>query len=78
MLPRDVDRSAVGLSDALTGLPPDYAAVIRLYDLEGRPIEDVARELRRTPGAVHMLRVRAHDHLRERLGAESHFFTRGA
>jgi RNA polymerase sigma-70 factor (ECF subfamily) len=56
---------------ALGRLPPDYAAVVRLYDLEGRPIADVARALGRGQGAVHMLRVRAHDRLRDLMGAES-------
>jgi RNA polymerase sigma factor (sigma-70 family) len=63
------------VSAALEKLPPDYAAVVRLYDLEGREIADVARELRRSPGAVHMLRARAHDRLRALLGEASGFFS---
>ena len=52
--------------------------MIRLYDLEGRPIAEVAAEMGRSSGAVHMLRARAHDRLRELLGPESAFFTNPA
>lgn len=61
------DRLAV----ALDALPEDYATAVRLYDLQGLPIEDVARQLGRSTGAVHMLRARAYDRLRELLGAPS-------
>lgn len=57
------------LSAALDALPNDYARAVRLYDLDGLPIDEVAAKLGRSPGAVHMLRARAHDQLRERLGA---------
>jgi len=59
------------LEQALSLLPPDYATVVRQYDLEGRSIDDVATALGRSRGAVHMLRARAHDRLRESLGAAS-------
>lgn len=55
------------LSSALDSLPDDYRTVVTLYDLEGRPIEHVAAALGRSAGAVHLLRVRAHRRLRERL-----------
>jgi len=58
----------------LDALPQDYGRVIRLYDLEGLPIADVADRMCRSPGAVHMLRARAHDKLREILGTESAWF----
>ena len=63
---------------ALAGLPPDYRTVIRKYDLDGCPIEEVAAELKRKPGAVYMLRARAHDRLRELLGTASMFFSHPA
>lgn len=63
---------------ALASLPPDYAAVIREYDLKGRDIAEVAATLGRTTGAIHMLRARAHDRLRESLGPESNFFSNTA
>lgn len=56
---------------ALDLLPDDYATAVRLYDLEGRPIDEVATALRRSNGAVHMLRQRGHDRLRELLGTPS-------
>lgn len=60
---------------ALSDLPPDYAKVVRLYDLESRSIEEVAQAMKRSRGAVHMLRVRGHDRLRELLGEAGKFFT---
>jgi RNA polymerase sigma-70 factor (ECF subfamily) len=56
---------------AVAQLPRDYARVLTLYDLESRPIEDVAGTMNRTPGAIYMLRARALDFLRETLGSES-------
>jgi len=68
-------RELVGLlDDAIAGLPERYAEVIRLYDLEGRPIDEVAERLGRSPGAVHMLRARAHERLRVQLGSASGLF----
>jgi RNA polymerase sigma-70 factor, ECF subfamily len=63
---------------ALQRLPADYADVIRLYDLAGKPIGEVAQTMKRSTGAVHMLRARAHDCLRESLGTESMFFSNPA
>lgn len=68
-------EAARAIEAALERLPPDYRAVIRMYDLEGREIADLCRELKRTSGAVYMLRARAHDRLREILGSESQFFS---
>jgi RNA polymerase sigma-70 factor (ECF subfamily) len=62
------------VESALEQLPADYAAVVRMYDLEGRDIDEVARTLGRSPGAVHMLRARAHDRVRPLLGSPSKFF----
>lgn len=62
------------LEDAIAALPEDYARVIRMYDIEGSPIAEVAAAMGRSTGAVHMLRARAHDQLREKLGASSIFF----
>ncbi len=65
------------LNRVLMRLPPDYATVIRLYDLQGHSISEVAAELNRSEGAVYMLRARAHDRLRELLPGESRFFSTG-
>lgn len=62
------------LDAAVEGLPDDYRRVIQLYDLQGLPIDDVCAGMGRSRGAVHMLRARAHDRLREMLGPESEWF----
>lgn len=69
-------QEAVRVMDgALSKLPADYAKIVRLYDLECRPIEEVAREMKRSSGACYMLRARAHDALREAMGTASQFFS---
>jgi len=60
---------------ALATLPAEYEKVIRLYDLEGKEIAEVAEKLGRSEGAVYMLRARAHDRLKEALGPGSKFFS---
>lgn len=62
------------LEECIDQLPPDYARTIRLYDLEGRPIGEIAEQMGRSPGAVHMLRARAHERLCELLGTASGWF----
>ncbi len=61
---------------AVRKLPPAYEKVIRLYDLEGRPANEVAEQVGRSVGAMYMLRARAHERLQEQLGSESQYFTR--
>lgn len=63
------------LDHVLATLPPDYEKVIRMLDLMGKSVAEVAEELKRSPGAVHMLRARAHDHLKVALGSASRFFS---
>ncbi|MDX2199313.1 MAG: RNA polymerase sigma factor [Phycisphaerae bacterium] len=58
-------EARTALHAALAALPEDYQSVVRLYDLEGRSIADVAQAIGRSPGAVHMLRARAHARLTE-------------
>jgi RNA polymerase sigma factor (sigma-70 family) len=55
------------LKRAIQRLPPDYQRVVQMYDMEGADADQVGRVLGRTPGAVYMLRARAHDRLREML-----------
>ncbi len=62
------------LNAALDALPDDYGQAVRLYDLECLAIAEVARRMGRSTGAVHMLRARAHDRLRDMLGPESAWF----
>ncbi len=63
------------INAALERLPRDYRRVLELYDLDGRSGPEVAKEIGRSRGAVHMLRARALDRLREELGPQSLFFT---
>lgn len=69
------DESERLIEDALSGLPPDYERVVRLYDLEGRSAQEVAEQLGRSTGAIYMLRARAHEKMRGALGNASQFFT---
>lgn len=66
------------VEDAIGRLPPDYEKVVRLIDLEGHIGPSAAAALGRSVGAVYMLRLRAHDRLRELLGSSGNFFTSGA
>lgn len=62
------------IETAIGSLPPQYAQVVQLYDIEGRPIDEVAIVMERTSGAVYMLRARALDQLHDLLGRTSKFF----
>jgi RNA polymerase sigma-70 factor (ECF subfamily) len=55
------------LADVLARLPADYREVIILRNLEGLSHEDVARRMKRNPGAVRMLWLRALAQLREEM-----------
>ncbi len=72
---KDIQRL---IEAALGKLPADYAQVVRLYDLDGRSMEEVATTLGRSTGAVHMLRARAHDRLGELLETASSWFASSA
>ena len=63
------------LERALAKLPEVYRQVVTLFDLGGQSVEQVAKAVGRSSGAVYMLRARAHDRLRGILGAESQFFS---
>lgn len=62
------EEAARMLEAALARLPEDHARVVRLYDLEGRGIDEVAAALGRSPGAAYLLRHRALARLRGWLG----------
>jgi DNA-directed RNA polymerase specialized sigma24 family protein len=64
------------LQEAIKALPDIYAKVVRMYDLEGRAVAEVASSLGRSEGAVYMLRARAHERLHEIMGRTSEFFSR--
>lgn len=69
------DEATRFLEAALGTLPPDYERVVRLYDLEGLGANEVADQLGRSTGAIYMLRARAHERLKESMGAASRYFT---
>lgn len=70
-----VREAETRLRAAIVELPDNYRAVVESCDIQGRSVADVAVEMGRTVGAVHMLRLRAHDRLREILGSESVFLS---
>ncbi|MCP3914533.1 MAG: sigma-70 family RNA polymerase sigma factor [bacterium] len=47
------------LRAAIAKLPPEHGTVLRMFDIEQRPMEEVARRLGKSPGAAYMLRRRA-------------------
>ena len=71
-------EAKIALQDAIRQLPEDYARVVRMYDLEGRAVREVADAMERSPGAVFMLRARAHQLLHEIMGATGDFFSDSA
>lgn len=57
------------LREMIGRLSSNQRRVVRLYDIEGTSVDDVAKSLGKSVGAVFMLRARAHDRLRELMGA---------
>ena len=66
------------LEESISRLPETYRRVVQLYDLDGNPVTHVAQTLNRSPGAVFMLRARAHRQLRELMGATTQYFSDSA
>lgn len=66
------------LEQSIADLPEAYRRVVQLYDLDGEPVERVAEAMNRSPGAVFMLRARAHHQLRELMGATTEYFSDSA
>jgi len=71
-------EAQLALLQAISRLPDLQQQVIRLYDLEGKPVQDVASAMNRSQGAVFMLRARAHDRLREIMGSASDYLSTNA
>src|SRR5262245_32438725 len=63
---------------AIRKLPNAYEQVVRMCDLEERPLKDVAAAMGRSVAATKMMRMRAHERLGEILGSESCYLTRHA
>jgi RNA polymerase sigma factor (sigma-70 family) len=60
-------ESLDALRRCIDRLPESHRMIIELYDLQQRPIEEVAASLQRSVGAAYMLRARAHRMLAEAL-----------
>lgn len=69
------DEARTALERAIQQLPDTYRRVVEMYDLEARPVEEVARVLKRSPGAVYMVRARAHRRLRDLMGNTLKYFS---
>ena len=69
------DETAGILKAVLRKLPPDYQTAVQKVDLEGQTLAAAAESMGRSVGAVHMLRLRAHQRLRELMGSESRYFS---
>jgi RNA polymerase sigma-70 factor (ECF subfamily) len=63
------------LQKTISRLPEAYRRVVQMYDLEGRSAQEIADELGRSPGAIFMLRARAHARMREEMGTASDFLS---
>ena len=59
------------IARALRELPEAYERVLRLYDLDGHNASETADLMGRSVGAIYMLRARALERLREKLGTAS-------
>jgi len=69
------EENVISLKHAIRQLPKVYAQVVQMYDLEGRPVGEVAAALARSPGAVFMLLARAHARLQEIMGSASAYLS---
>lgn len=68
-------EAKVSLERAIERLPDDYRRVVQMYDLDRNPCDVVAVALHRRPGAVFMLRARAHRALQKLLGAACNYLS---
>lgn len=59
------------LEAEIDALPADWSNIIRWIFLEGLGVSEVAARMNKSPGAVHLMRIRAVSRLRERLGSDS-------
>ena len=69
------DEIRATLEARIAQLPAAYAEVVRLVHFQDRSIEEAARAMGRTYGAVYLLHQRALDRMRRLLGTESQFFS---
>ncbi len=72
------NEAKAAIEKAVQQLPETYRHAVVMYDLQDRPIQEVAEALKRSPGAVFMLRARAHRRLAELMGTASDFLSGSA
>ncbi len=70
--PREVE-DRMTIQSALNQLNPDYRRVLTWRIIEGRPVEEVAKRMKRTPGAVRSLQFRAVRALKDLLDEGGYF-----
>jgi RNA polymerase sigma-70 factor (ECF subfamily) len=70
-------EAAAAVRHAIDQLQGPQKQVVEMYDLQGKPVAEVAAALGRSEGAVYLLRVRAHRRLAELMGAPANYLTRG-
>ena len=68
-------RPCAALGRAIQQLPEVYRRAVQMFDLDGRPMEEVARALDRSVGAAYMIRARAHRRLGELMETPSKYFS---
>ena len=64
-------EEVVRMRAAIARLPKSYRVVVEEMDLAEVPVQEMAARLGKSAGAVHMLRSRAHDRLRELLARDA-------
>ena len=69
------DEARAALDQAIAKLPDHYRSVIRMYDLEERPLAEVAEAMKRTLGATSIMRHRAIRMLGEIMGTASQYLS---
>jgi RNA polymerase sigma-70 factor (ECF subfamily) len=74
---RNVARgeARAALESSIRQLPEDYRMVVQMFDLDGKSAKEVAQALGRSPGAVYMIRARAHRWLGDLLGSRSRYIS---
>ncbi len=69
------DEAKAALDQAIAKLPVHYCRVIKMYDLEERPLADVADTMKRSRGATSIMRHRAIRMLGEIMGTASQYLS---
>ncbi len=63
------------LEAEVNALPRDWSSIVRSVFFDGLSVSEIAEKMNKTPGAVHLMRIRAVARLRQRLGSDSRFIS---